>query len=165
MKSSCKFDDCCKCSLNMIVWWRCSYYKCWWWYICNDMMHTFDKIDGLMQERRNSSALAMELHLSCINPPIWFQYYHISLGPMSQVNLRVSRLQCWPRDMPGLHLCCTGMFLLQAACIWLLSVARRCSKHPYVQKRFTSIQQAFMHLLADSDGKFSCRNPELNPTS
>ena len=28
-------------------------------------------IDGLVQERRNSSALAMELCLSCINPSIW----------------------------------------------------------------------------------------------
>ena len=28
-------------------------------------------IDGLVQERRNSSALAMELHLSCTNPPIY----------------------------------------------------------------------------------------------
>ena len=27
--------------------------------------------DGLVQERRNSSALAMELCLSCINPSIW----------------------------------------------------------------------------------------------
>ena len=27
-------------------------------------------IDGLVQERRNSSALAMELGLSCINPSI-----------------------------------------------------------------------------------------------
>ena len=26
---------------------------------------------GLVQERRNSSALAMELHLSCTNPSIW----------------------------------------------------------------------------------------------
>ena len=30
----------------------------------------FEHIDGLMQERRNSSALAMELRLSCINPSI-----------------------------------------------------------------------------------------------
>ena len=29
-----------------------------------------DYIDGLVQERRNSGALAMELHLSFINPPI-----------------------------------------------------------------------------------------------
>ena len=28
-------------------------------------------IDGLMQKRRNSSALAMELRLFCINPSIW----------------------------------------------------------------------------------------------
>ena len=32
-------------------------------------MHQY--IDGLAQERRNSSALAMELRLSCINPSIW----------------------------------------------------------------------------------------------
>ena len=29
--------------------------------------------DGSVQERRNSSALAMELHLSCSNPLIWYQ--------------------------------------------------------------------------------------------
>ena len=29
-------------------------------------------IDGFMQERRNSSALAMELHISYINPSIWW---------------------------------------------------------------------------------------------
>ena len=33
-----------------------------------------DKIDGLVQERRNSSALAMELRLSCINPSKWLQH-------------------------------------------------------------------------------------------
>ena len=27
-----------------------------------------NKIDGLVQERHNSSALAMELRLSCLNP-------------------------------------------------------------------------------------------------
>ena len=29
------------------------------------------QIYGLVQEKRNSSALAMELHLSCTNPPIY----------------------------------------------------------------------------------------------
>ena len=29
------------------------------------------QFEGLVQERRNSSALAMELHLSCTNPSIW----------------------------------------------------------------------------------------------
>ena len=39
---------------------------------CNLWTYVMDKanIDGLMQERCNSSALAMELHLSCINPSI-----------------------------------------------------------------------------------------------
>ena len=32
-----------------------------------------DHFDGLVQERRNCSALAMELHLSCTNPLIWAQ--------------------------------------------------------------------------------------------
>ena len=30
-----------------------------------------DHVDGLVQERRNSSVLAVELHLSCTNPLIW----------------------------------------------------------------------------------------------
>ena len=34
--------------------------------------------DGLVQERRNSSALAMELRLSRINPSIWGCSYQIS---------------------------------------------------------------------------------------
>ena len=32
--------------------------------------NAFEYMDGLVQERRNSSALAMEFHLSCINPSI-----------------------------------------------------------------------------------------------
>ena len=31
-------------------------------------------VDVLVQERRNSSALAMELRLSCTNPSIWYQW-------------------------------------------------------------------------------------------
>ena len=33
-------------------------------------------IDGLVQERRNSSALAMELHLSCTNPLICHHVFY-----------------------------------------------------------------------------------------
>ena len=33
-----------------------------------------DNLDGLVQERRNSSALAMELCLSCTNPSIWDRF-------------------------------------------------------------------------------------------
>ena len=40
-----------------------------WFRNCHYMYK--EKIDGLMQERRNSSALAMELRLSCINPLEW----------------------------------------------------------------------------------------------
>ena len=43
--------------------------------------HTYDSrygmhqyIDGLAQERRNSSALAMELRLSCTKPSIWYSW-------------------------------------------------------------------------------------------
>ena len=35
-------------------------------------------IDGLVQERRNSSALAMELHLFCTNP---YMIVKISIQP------------------------------------------------------------------------------------
>ena len=31
-------------------------------------------INRLVQERRNSSALAMELRVSCTNPPAWCNY-------------------------------------------------------------------------------------------
>ena len=36
------------------------------------LLNTHKEIDGLVQERRNSSALAKELRLSCINPSIWY---------------------------------------------------------------------------------------------
>ena len=34
-------------------------------------LYQFERIDGLMQERRNLSVLAMEWRLSCINPSDW----------------------------------------------------------------------------------------------
>ena len=36
-------------------------------------------MNGLVQERRNSSASAMELRLSCTNPPIWYMAIPILL--------------------------------------------------------------------------------------
>ena len=51
-------------------------------------------IDRLVQERRNSSALAMELHLSCTNPSILYctvlPLWHTKYTP--QVDLRD---ECW----------------------------------------------------------------------
>ena len=40
--------------------------------------HVF--IDGLAQKRRNSSALAMNLRLSCINPSIWCAILYVNGG-------------------------------------------------------------------------------------
>ena len=47
-------------------------------YDVNELMENWQLlyIDGLVQERHNSSALAMELRLSCTNPLIWL----ITLG-------------------------------------------------------------------------------------
>ena len=44
---------------------------------------TLIRIDGLMQERRNSSALATELRLSCINPSV----YNTHIGKRRRVPL------------------------------------------------------------------------------
>ena len=41
-------------------------------------------IDGLVQERRNSSALAVELHLSCTNPVISYQWYFVVVLSIEQ---------------------------------------------------------------------------------
>ena len=42
--------------------------------ICNMGWYLIEQSHGLVQERRNSSALAMELRLSCINPSsLWYQ--------------------------------------------------------------------------------------------
>ena len=40
--------------------------------LSNVMRQLHAYIDGLVQERRNSSALAMVLRLSCTNPSIWY---------------------------------------------------------------------------------------------
>ena len=47
------------------------------WLICCrwHFSNAFSYIDGLVQGRRNSSALAMELHLSCINLSEWKSLY------------------------------------------------------------------------------------------
>ena len=45
-----------------------------------------DHIDGLVQERRNSIANTLELHLSCINPSI----YHSSDVTQSQKTIHFS---------------------------------------------------------------------------
>ena len=45
-------------------------------------------IEGLVQKRRNSSALAMELRLSCTNPSISFWTTHWPLGDVVYCNFK-----------------------------------------------------------------------------
>ena len=51
-------------------------------------------IGGLMQERLNSSALAMELLLSYINPSLWYMGSMKTIGPKSSAcTVRCKELQ------------------------------------------------------------------------
>ena len=43
---------------------------------CGWCLHRSSYIDGLVQERRNSSALAVELRLSCTNPSTWWHHFN-----------------------------------------------------------------------------------------
>ena len=56
-------------------------------------------IDGLVQERRNSSALAMELRLSCINPLIC---HHLAIL-RSIFALCIAKWPTWPRGPKSLE--------------------------------------------------------------
>ena len=42
-----------------------------YWETCTWRDGLINKVNGLVQERRNSSALALELHLSCTKPSKW----------------------------------------------------------------------------------------------
>ena len=48
-----------------------------------------EHIDGLMQDRRNLSALTMELHISCINPSIHLYETHFRLCSATPIHLNV----------------------------------------------------------------------------
>ena len=70
--------------------------------VCHCGSQPLLNIDGLVQERRNSSALAMELCLSCTNPSIYdtrtafihkiffviFQYFYIINVPLIQFSVQ-----------------------------------------------------------------------------
>ena len=62
----------------------------------------YDHIDGLAQERRNSSALAMELRLSCTNPPIslhgnayWPFVKGIHRSPVHSAQQKSNNVETW----------------------------------------------------------------------
>ena len=61
--------------------------------------HVKNDIDGLVQERRNSSALAMELHLSCINPSIWNRHIIVLLWLL----LLTTKINSSPPGQNGRH--------------------------------------------------------------
>ena len=48
----------------------------------------YGQIDRLVQERCNSSALAMELRLSYINPAKWYHWCSINSGGLSEAQWR-----------------------------------------------------------------------------
>ena len=52
-------------------------------------------IDGLVQERRHSSALAMELRLSCTNSSIYHPYGIYRVFVSSSPKCSYSRWECW----------------------------------------------------------------------
>ena len=67
------------------------------------IQHWWDKIDGLVQERSNTSALAMELRLSCTNPLKyqWLSallYYNSSVSAMELLQPCVKPL-VWCREL------------------------------------------------------------------
>ena len=53
----------------------------WWWLFAWFSLGNSLHFDGLMQERRNSSALAMVLRRSCINPSIChYHFFTLNIG-------------------------------------------------------------------------------------
>ena len=60
-------------------------------FICITFM---DLIQGLVQERRNSSTLAMKLHLSCINMSLWFYLKWKNLNLTALFRLKYEKFMC-----------------------------------------------------------------------
>ena len=50
-------------------------------------------IDGLVQERRNSIANALELRRSCTNPSTWSETIQKKTSPWGRLNIKMSSYQ------------------------------------------------------------------------
>ena len=83
--------------------------------------------DGSMQERRNSIALAMELHLCCINPWIWFSLWQTSIvepsvwrptdiSGLSQYSIHTMDSCCWDNTV-------------ESICLWTYDQHSICGEH------------------------------------
>ena len=68
-------------------------------------------VHGLIPERRNSSALAMELHLSCTNPSMWFGHSHLVVMMSDNFN------SLWPSDAFWWHRSWSTLAQVMACCM------------------------------------------------
>ena len=81
--------------------------------LCEEHIHSRERlgrhIDGLVQERRKSSALAMELRLSCTNPSVLSEWKPVHLNTFFNFAARQTRVESRFRDhfrYTGLWPCC-----------------------------------------------------------
>lgn len=47
----------------------------------------------------------------------------------------------------------TFCFVWQAACIWLLTLVKKCGQHSIIQSKLSQLQSAFMSMLSENDGE------------
>ena len=104
-----------------------------WQPIISTSCHCLPHLDGLVQERRNSSALAMELRLSCINPSLsCVHQWGVSLHITSYVSI-TKRFTTHQDEFLGilfswvnLYYSCCGTFLSEIR--WQLHIDVALSK-------------------------------------
>ena len=68
-----------------------------WVNVSHESKSTHD-IDGLVHERRNSSALAMELCLSCTDPLIWLQL-NLMHALLDELYIQKYDFNCYDQNM------------------------------------------------------------------
>ena len=123
-----------------LSWWKQNESKPWWWNLANSEKFVLLKniwiphFDGLLQERHNSCALAMELCLSCTNPSIWWpmqfckqirteQFYTIIISLIAQILIYVSSCLCV--EMCQYHTRTPGCWPWSIILHWWLSIILR----------------------------------------
>ena len=75
-------------------------------YVCRWVLLCKAHIDWLVLERRNSSALAMELRLSCTNPSILFSLQLVPFGAWILHDMFTENIHhMWLLDMGGISQC------------------------------------------------------------
>ena len=101
------------CGVCMMIyssWVMSSHGPIWWYCKCDLVNSTFAEhrsyIDGLVQERRNSSASAMELRLSCTNQSICTCTLNSQKRPIARANGQAMGclLRVFWKELTTLHL-------------------------------------------------------------